>query len=176
MGADNQQERLSSEEQKRWFLAGVIEGEGSMCISIKKHPTHTYGFYVDPEFFIYQHRNRRALLELAQEIFGTGRIVPKQGYPDVLVYSITSRRSISEVVMPFLRRYMTHSARREDILRFSDAMRLFEAGAHRTQEGLATIVRLAYSMNHDGKQRKRPLQAVLDRILRGHTPDTPSAA
>src|SRR6266508_5742586 len=109
MGADNQQERLSSEEQKRWFLAGVIEGEGSMCISIKRHPTHAHGFYVDPEFFVYQHRNRRQLLELAQETFGTGRIVPKSGNPDVLVYSITSRRSISEKVMPFLERYMTHS-------------------------------------------------------------------
>ena len=165
-----------SEEQKRWFLAGVIEGEGSMCISIKKHPTHTFGFYVDPEFFIYQHRNRRALLELAQEVFGTGRINPKPGNPDVLVYSITSRRSISEKVMPLLERYMTFSVRRADILRYAEAMRLFGSGAHRTREGLVSIVRLAYAMNHDGKQRQRPLQYVLDRILRGHTPDTPATA
>jgi len=176
MGADNQQERLSSEEQKRWFLAGVIEGEGSMCISIKRHPSHTCGFYVDPEFFVYQHRNRRALLELAQEIFGTGRIGPKSGNPDVLVYSITSRRSISEKVMPFLERYMIYSARRADIMRYAEALLLFEAGAHRTREGLAEVVRLAYSMNHDGKQRQRPLREVLDRILRGHTPDAPAKA
>ncbi len=172
MGADNQQERLSSEERKLWFLAGVIEGEGSMCISIKKHPTAAHGFYVDPEFFIYQHRNRRQLLELAQEVFATGRIFPKQGNPDVLVYAIASRKSISEKVIPFLERYMMFSARRQDILRFAEALRLFETGAHRSKEGLEKIVRLAYSMNHDGKQRHRPLQVVLDRILRGHTPDT----
>src|SRR6266852_343815 len=106
MGAGNQQERLSREEQKRWFLAGVIEGEGSMCISIKAHATARHGFYVDPEFFIDQHRNRRQLLEFAQEVFATGRINPKPGNPDVLVYSITSRRSISEKVIPFLERYM----------------------------------------------------------------------
>src|SRR5713226_7507283 len=113
MGADNQQERLSSEETKRWFLAGVIEGEGSVCISIKKHPTAAFGFYVDPEFFIYQHRNRRRLLEFACEVFQTGRIFPKQGNPDVLVYSITSRRTIAEKIIPFLERYMTYSARKE---------------------------------------------------------------
>ncbi len=173
MGAGNQQERLSIEEEKRWFLAGVVEGEGSVCISIKKHPTAAFGFYVDPEFFIYQHRNRRALLEFACEVFQTGRIFPKQGNPDVLVYAITSRRSISEKVIPFLERYMTFSARKEDYARFAEAVRLFEAGTHKTKEGLARIVELAYKMNHDGKQRQRSLQIVLDRILRGHMPDTP---
>ena len=30
----------------------------------RRHPTTKSGFYVDPEFFVYQHKNRRALLEL----------------------------------------------------------------------------------------------------------------
>jgi len=34
--AANQQESLSIHERKCWFLAGLIEGEGSLCISIKK--------------------------------------------------------------------------------------------------------------------------------------------
>ena len=171
--ADNQQESLSIDEAKRWFLAGFIEGEGSVCISIKKHPTTTSGFYVDPEFFLYQHRNRRAVLEMARELFQTGRISPKSGNPDVLVYAITSRRAIVEKVVPFLQRYMVFSARGADFLRFAKALSLYEHGLHRTPEGLAQIVMLAYAMNHDGKQRRRPLEEVLDRILRGHTPDTP---
>ena len=171
MGADNQQERLSIEESRRWFLAGVIEGEGSMCVSIKTHPTAKHGFLVDPEFFIYQHRNRRSLLEMAQSHFATGRIFPKQGNPDVLVYAIASRRSISEKVIPFLDRYMVFSSRKSDIMRFKQILEMFEHGLHRTQEGLVTIVKLAYGMNHDGKQRRRPIQDVIDRILRGHTPD-----
>ncbi len=173
MGAGNQQERLSSEEQKKWFLAGIIDGEGSVCISIKSHPTAAHGFYVDPEFFIYQHRNRRTLLELACEVFQTGRIFPKQGNPDVLVYAIASRRTISEKIIPFLDHYMTFSAKKEDYALFKEAVGLFEQRAHRTKEGLARIVRLAYRMNHEGKQRQRPLDVVLDRILRGHTLDTP---
>src|SRR6266496_3535359 len=42
-GADNQQERLESAESEseaaNWFLAGFIEGEGALCVSVKKHPT-----------------------------------------------------------------------------------------------------------------------------------------
>jgi hypothetical protein len=50
-------------------MAGVVEGEGSWCLSVKRHPTATFGFYVQPEFFVYQHRKRRQLLEMAQQIF-----------------------------------------------------------------------------------------------------------
>ncbi len=174
MGAGNQQERLSPEERRRWFLAGVFEGEGSLCISIKSHPTTRSGFYVDPEFFVYQHKNRRELLEQFRDFFQTGTIHPKPGNPDVLVFAITSRRSISEKVVPFLKRYMEYSARKADIERYIQAIGMFERGLHRTPEGLVSIVRLAYSMNHDGKQRQRRLEEVLDRILRGHMPDAPS--
>ncbi len=68
---------------------------------------------------------------------------------------------------------MRYSARWGDLARFMTIMDLYEEGAHRTPAGLAQIVELAYAMNANGKQRKRPLDQVLDRILRGHTPDTP---
>jgi LAGLIDADG endonuclease len=171
-GADNQQERLSSAEKRRWFIAGVVEGEGSWCLSIKRHPTASLGYYVQPEFFVYQHRCRRDLLEMVQEIFECGRIFPKPGNPDVLVFAIMSRRLLSEHVLPFMRRYMCFSSRKADMELFLDAMHLFERGLHLRPAGLATIVEIAYAMNMNGKQRKRPMDEVLDRILRGHTLNT----
>jgi LAGLIDADG endonuclease len=169
--AGNQQESLSSEEQRRWFLAGVIEGEGSVYVGIKSHPTVPLGFFVQPGFSITQHRLRRSLLEMAREEFGAGTIYPKPGNESVLVYSIHSRPVLSTVIAPFLERYMRFSARRDDFERFRVILELFAAGSHRDPAGLAQIVELAYAMNLNGKQRKRPLQDVLDRILRGHTPD-----
>ena len=171
-GADNQQERLSSEEQQFWFLAGLVEGEGSVHLALKRHPTIRFGCYVQPEFFIYQHRSRRRLLEMAQEFFGTGRIKPKHGNPDVLVFSIISRREVSEKVAPFLERCMRFSSRAADYSRFISAVHLLEDDFHKTREGLASIIELAYAMNMDGKQRRVPIDQILDRILRGHMPDT----
>jgi hypothetical protein len=150
-------------------MAGVVEGEGSWCISVKRHPTATFGYYIQPEFFVYQHRRRRQLLEMAQEVFECGRIWPKPGNPDVLVFAINSRKNISAHVLPFMRRYMKFSSRRSDMELFEDAMYLFEHDLHRQPGGLATIVEIAYAMNHDGKQRRRSIDEVLDRILRGHT-------
>ena len=171
--AGNQQESLSSGEQRRWFLAGVIEGEGSVYVGIKAHPTVPLGFFVQPGFSITQHCIRRSLLEMARDEFGAGTIYPKPGNESVLVYSIHSRPVLSRTVAPFLETYMRFSARRDDFERFRSILDLFARGAHREAAGLALIVEIAYAMNLNGKQRKRPLQDVLDRILRGHTPDAP---
>lgn len=66
MDADNQQERLSHTEAARWFLAGFIEGEGALCVGVKAHPTTRSGYYVDPEFYLYQHVSGRRILDLPE--------------------------------------------------------------------------------------------------------------
>ena len=172
-GADNQQERLLVAEQKRWFLAGLIEGEGSLCVSIKRHETARFGYYVDPEFFLYQHKSRSGLLDLAMEVFGTGRIFPKPGNEVVLVYSITSQRLLRTVLLPFYERYMAFSNRKSDYQLFKEILSSLENKEHWTPHGMIEVVEKAYRMNMNGKQRKRPIEEVTRRILRGHTPDTP---
>jgi hypothetical protein len=172
LAADNQQERLSIQERKCWFLAGLIEGEGSLCVSIKNHKPSRFGYLVDPEFFIYQHKNRRGLLELACDVFETGRITPKVGNEDVLVYSIVSRRLLIERVLPFYERYMAFSFKTRDYHLFREIVMAMEFKRHRDPHGLVEIVRMAYQMNMEGKQRKRPIDEVIGKILRDYTPNT----
>jgi len=174
LGGVNQQERLSITEAKKWFLAGFIEGEVSLVVSIKEHPSAKFGYYVDPEFFIYQHKNGKSILELAKKIFQTGKIRPKSDNKDVLVFSITNRRSIKEKVIPFLKKYMVFSAKKKIIDIFEEIIEAMEVRKeHQTRDGLISIVRKAYAMseNSKGKERKRELKEVIDRILRDHMPD-----
>ena len=172
MGAANQQERLSTHEQKCWFLAGLIEGEGSLCVSIKEHPPSRFGYLVDPEFFIYQHKVRRGLLELAGNVFDAGRINPKPGNEDVLVYSITSTRLITARVLPFFERYMAFSCKKRDFQLFREVVHALLNKRHLDPHGMIEIVDKAYQMNMDGKQRKRSKAEVIGRILRDYTPNT----
>ncbi len=173
MTAAYQQERLSATEAQRWFLAGFIEGEGSVTVSIKEDPTAQFGYYVDPEFLLYQHREYPQMLELARRIFGTGRIRPKPGDDRVWEFAITSRRSLAEKVVPFLRKYMVYSPRREIYERFCAIVEAMERKEHRTPDGLARIVEQAYALNPaaKGTARKRAVSAVVGRILRDYTPD-----
>jgi LAGLIDADG endonuclease len=174
-GADNQQERLGRAEAANWFLAGFIEGEGALCVSVKKHPTCRSGFYVDPGFFLYQHESARALLELAQATFRSGRIYPKPGNRKVLVYEVSSTQALRETVVPFFERYVVGlSCKSATFDRFKEILAAMERKEHLHPVGLAEIVKKVYAMNPDGKgkARSRPLEEVLARILRGHTSDT----
>ena len=176
MNADNQQERLQITKEFKWFLAGLIEGEGSLCISLKQHPTARFGYYIDPEFFIYQHKSARELLERAKEFFGTGRIFPKSGNEDVLVFRISARRSILEKVIPFFEKYMKYASKtkKENFRVFKEVTLALENGEHKTLQGTLRIVELVYSTNHAGKQRKRSKEEVIGRILRDYTPNSES--
>jgi hypothetical protein len=175
MGGANQQERFLLTEEARWFLAGFIEGEGALTVCVKRHPTARFGYYVDPEFFLYQHVSGRRILEMAQAFFQTGRVYPKQGNPRVLVYEISSRRSLWEKVVPFFERYVVpFSCKTETFSCFREILEMMERKEHWTPAGLVRIVERAYAMNPagKGKPRLRPLAQVRERILRGHTPDT----
>ena len=167
MIADNQQERSLITENQKWFLAGLIEGEGSVCISIKKHPTAQFGYIVDPEFFLYQHKDREELLSMAQQVFRSGNIRPKHGNEDVLVYAIQSRRTLLEKVIPFFNKYMIYSTRKDDLIKFEKITRDLANKKHSTKEGLIEIINIAYSMNMDGKQRRKNKEVIINEILRG---------
>jgi hypothetical protein len=70
---------------------------------------------------------------------------------------------------------MAFSSRLQDFQLFKDILASLERREHREPQGMVEIVKKAYRMNMNGKQRKRPIEEVIERILRGHTPDIPFA-
>lgn len=65
-------------EKSKFYLAGFVEGEGSMNVGAKKNTTSRFKVYVDPEFSITQHICGISNLYLALCYFQTGRIRHKQ--------------------------------------------------------------------------------------------------
>jgi hypothetical protein len=62
-------------------------------------------------------------------------------------------------------------------MRFKEIVEMMQRKEHLRDDGLAEIVRKVYLMNpaSKGRARLRPLDEVLERILRGHTSDIPSS-
>ena len=87
----------------------------------------------------------------------------------MLVLKVGDRRVLNDSVVPFLRRYMRFSARVADYEIFARAVEMVISHLHETRGGLIELVRLAYTINGNGKYRRVPQHVVLDRILRGHT-------
>ena len=96
-----------------------------------------------------------------------------------MVYEVSSTQALHESVVPFFERYVVpFSCKTETFERFREIVEMMIRKEHRSPEGLAQVVRLAYEMNPAGKEkaRLRPLDDVVSRILRGHTSDTLEAA
>jgi len=168
MGAANQQERPLDP----WYLTGFFEGEGCFWVTVHPHPTGKFGWIMDPTVQIYQHEDNRGLLERIQRFFGCGRITPKGPNSKVLTYSVDSRRSIEEKVIPHFDKYPLQSRKWEDYLKFREIVLRMNAKEHWQRDKFIALVRIAFAMNAPGKQRRYTLDEVISGILRDHTPDS----
>jgi len=54
---------------------------------------------------------------------------------------------------------------------FRDVVMAMEQKRHRDPQGLVKIVESAYQMNMAGKQRRRSIGGIVERILRDYTPN-----
>ena len=121
MGGDNQQGRPRRSLTPD-YVAGFIDGEGCLSVSIHPHPTIRYGrrWLIAPCFQAYQHRDNVEILELLRRFFGCGRILPKGPNSSVMTYSVYRRDDLEAVIIPFFDRYPLLSRRNEDFLKFRE--------------------------------------------------------
>ena len=89
----NQQERLSQinslrnkkggTENYSYFIAGFIEGEGSLWASINHVPKSRLGVQINVGFAVYQQESGLPILLSLRDYFHTGRVYLKSGSSDV---------------------------------------------------------------------------------------------
>ncbi len=163
MDTDNQQERLLGKKRYlHYYIAGFVDGEGSFNVSMKPHSKMRFGWVVDPEFQVYQHKNNFRILKIIENVFKCGCIKPKSPTSNVMVFKVMNRRSLLEKVVPFFDRYPLLSIKQEDFQRFKEILLIMKEKKHLELEGLKKIVEIACSMNAQGKQRKYSKEYILN--------------
>lgn len=182
----NQQERLSQITHLRSkkggydayssFIAGFVEGEGSLWASINHVPRSRLGIQINVGFAVYQQEGGLALLRSLRDYFQTGRVYLKPGSRDVWVFEINDRRSLSEKVIPFFEHYVLpfsckfvppgRETECGTFFYFKQLLHLFDQKKHLDKKGLIECVDAVYKTNPlgKGKPRKRTLQQTIDLI------------
>ncbi len=163
-GADNQQETsLPGVQLDPDWIAGFVDGEG--CFSVSVHRSnfmHRHrGWQIQTAFHVYQHSDHRDVLESLRSHFGCGYVRPKGPKSSVLTYSVSTLRELDEIVIPFFEVHRLWVKGR-DFRLFTDIVRAMRRKEHLTDSGFERIVRMAYRMNANGKQRSRTLGEVLE--------------
>ncbi|MGB7651013.1 MAG: LAGLIDADG family homing endonuclease [Gallionella sp.] len=125
--------------EAKYYLAGFLEGEGSISVGIKKNNSTRFKLYLDPEFNITQHINGISNLFLAMLIFNTGRIRYKAGSNATFVYTIDNRKSLEEKIIPFYENYVNKygcEVKKNRLLLFKKLLNFFNKKAHLNFEQL----------------------------------------
>jgi hypothetical protein len=180
----NQQERLVDNsnfnsdpseiqsEGKKYFLGGFAEGEGSVSASVKVHSDFRFGVNVQPEFGVTQHQNGKHILAEFKELFGgKGNLHLKPGTKHVWEYKLSGLTNLIDYVVPFYLKYVIpFSGKVKEFNIFLEILERKQRQEHFTQEGLIDMVKLAYTLNEEGKgkTRKRTLEEVLAIIRDKH--------
>ncbi len=164
-GADNQQETATPPrlELDPMWIAGFVDGEGCFSVSVHRNPrfaSRSFGWQLHPAFQVYQHHRHRAVLEALVHAFGCGRIRSKGPSSSVLTYAVDNLQALERQILPFFERHQL-LVKAGDFAVFATIVRAIRAGDHFTGNGFERLVRLAFSMNADGKQRARTLDEVL---------------
>jgi hypothetical protein len=116
------------------YLAGFIEGEGSLSVGAKKNLTGKFKVYIDPEFNITQHINGIANLYLVLSYFKTGRLRHKTGSNATFVFTIDNRLTLEQKIVPFYESYLSSdfgtSVKKRRVWIFKALLNLFNEKAH----------------------------------------------
>ena len=162
-GGDNQQETaLSRQEIDASWVVGFVDGEGCFSVSVHRNPyvRRTRGWQITPAFQVYQHEDHRMVLEELIGFFGCGSVRPKGPNSRVMTYSVQHLRELDELINPFFEHHPLRVKNR-DFQAFAAITTAMRKKEHLTDVGFDRIVRLAYGMNANGKQRSRSLEVVL---------------
>ncbi len=161
--ADDQQEtaRISLELDPLWVV-GVVDGEGCFSVSIHRNPNarSTGGWQLHPTFHVYQHERHRVVLEALIPFFGCGRLRSKGPKSSVSTYAVDALADLERSIVPFFERHPL-LVKRDDFDRFATIVRSMRRKEHLEPAGFQRLVRCAYAMNAQGKQRTRRLDEVL---------------
>ena len=111
-------------------------------------------------FHVYQHCAHRAVLEALIPFFGCGVIRAKGPNSGVLTYVVSKRVDLERVIVPFFEQHQL-VVEGPDFQAFAEVVRALGRKEHLTPAGFERLVRLAYGMNAQGKQRARTLEEVL---------------
>ena len=156
-GADNQQERPGIEQ----WAVGFVDGEGCFSISVVRNRSCKLGWQVQHEFSVTQAASSRPALELLLGVFGCGTVIENTRYDNhrepLLRFSVKRRDDLMVSVVPFFEVRPLRTAKQSDFVWFATVLRMMEAGAHLTPEGLASIARITEQMNR--RQRSRFLES-----------------
>jgi hypothetical protein len=122
------------------WIVGFVDGEGCFYVGILKNvATHTlrFGYQIQPEFTVVQHKRDIHLLYALKDYFGCGSVGVNHG--DRYHWRVKNLKNFIEVIIPFFEKHKLLGKRAVEFERFREICLMMDKGLHLTPEGFETI-------------------------------------
>jgi hypothetical protein len=164
---------ILSDNHKYW-LGGFVEGEGSLTISIVRNKKSIYGFLLQPEFNVSQHKNGLPILNMFKILLNNkGSILKKSGSKNVWVYALKGIDNLNNFIIPFYLKYVVNYSSKynsKELDKFTYILSKLKNKSKINKDEYIDLVKLIYELNPDGKgkRRKRTLLEVITIIKKSN--------
>ena|SRR3989338_6169792 len=154
------------------YIAGFVDGEGSFHIAFQKRSDLPLGWQVVPEFHISQNNHSKAVLEMIKNRLECGYIKANHATSTrdkTFVYVVRNRQDLIKKIIPFFNRYRLYTEKWKDFQKFQNILEKMENKEHLSMKWFSEIVKLAYSMNGNGRYRKVRIDKILTSLTSSET-------
>jgi len=93
---------MLSQTQKA-YLAGFLDGDGSIYVRLKPNPTYKYGFQVAPYIVLFQSQKEKENFKKIYSLIRLGYLrVRKDGILEYIIGRVNELREFLKIVKPFV--------------------------------------------------------------------------
>ena len=90
-------------QNQRAYLAGFLDGDGSIYVRLKPNPTYRYGFQVAPYIVLFQSQKDRKNFERVCSLINLGYLrVRKDGILEYIIGKKDGLQKFLQIVKPFV--------------------------------------------------------------------------
>ena len=94
---------LQTKILKHSYLAGFLDGDGSIHVRLKPNRTYRFGFQISPNIVFYQSKKEKQYLENLQKEYGFGyNRERKDGIVEWVIGDVESISKILQILLPHL--------------------------------------------------------------------------
>lgn len=134
-----------------WYLSGLVDGEGSFCVTISKHKTKKLGFDPRLSFEIEMIIEDKPLLEKVKDTLKCGNVYTlsyeRHGWRPHAKYSVKGQKDVIKYIIPFFKKYSMQGKKARDFEYFCQAAEIFKNQKHLSLEGVDRLRDIQSKMN-----------------------------
>jgi hypothetical protein len=126
------------------WIVGFVDGEGCFAVSVIRHPDMKFGYEIQPELTVTQHKRDIHRLYALKSFFQCGVVGVNHG--SVYHWRVRDRKHLIKAILTFFEKHPLKGKRQIEFLVFRDIVHLMDKGVHLTEEGFNLVVAKAKSL------------------------------